>query len=109
MKQLLLLAIDYGRALHTALQFFGKDIIRYLAIDGASSLDEQLDLPVFYVWAFAYAGIIVFSKDGMRVGDSGPVVPTFPCRPPFPFRRKTPPRRSVRRLSRVDVERLPGP
>jgi len=31
-KQLLRFDIDHGEALHTALQFFGKDEVRYLAI-----------------------------------------------------------------------------
>gem|GEM_PF-6997731 len=35
--------------MHTALQFFGKDEVRYVAIDGAGSLDEQLDLLVSFL------------------------------------------------------------
>jgi hypothetical protein len=48
-EQLLHFDIDHGEALHTALQFFSKDEVRYVAIDGAGSLDEQLDLLVSFL------------------------------------------------------------
>ncbi|MDG6965790.1 MAG: hypothetical protein JRM75_03900 [Nitrososphaerota archaeon] len=65
---LLRFGVDLNAAASTAERFFGTDSIGYLAIDGTNSVDQQLDLIVFYVGAFAYSGTVTFREGGVEVG-----------------------------------------
>ncbi len=67
-RALLRFGVDYKRAASTAERFFGSDAVGYVAIDGTNSMDQQLDLIVFYVGAFAYAGTVTFREGGVEVG-----------------------------------------
>jgi hypothetical protein len=67
-KALLRFGVDFPSASSTAMRFFGSDTAEYLAIDGTDSVDQQLDLIVFYVGAFAYSGKVRFSPEGVEVG-----------------------------------------
>jgi hypothetical protein len=60
--------VDFKAAASTAERFFGADSVGYLAIDGTKSVDQLLDLIVFYVGAFAYSGTVTFSEGGVEVG-----------------------------------------
>ena len=68
-KGLLRFGVDHSSASSTAYKFFGTDTVGYIAIDGTESVDQQLDLIVFYVGAFAYAGRVKFSPDSVVVSD----------------------------------------
>ena len=57
----------------TGRKFFGGDEIGFVAIDGTDSADQQLDLLVFYVGAFAYSGKIRFLDGQIAVGNSQPL------------------------------------
>ncbi|MDG6898838.1 MAG: hypothetical protein JRN24_03765, partial [Nitrososphaerota archaeon] len=67
-RNLLRFGVDLRAAAETARRFFGTDSVEYVAIDGTNSVDQQLDLIVFYVGAFAYAGSVTFGPDGVLVG-----------------------------------------
>ncbi|MDG6965635.1 MAG: hypothetical protein JRM75_03085 [Nitrososphaerota archaeon] len=67
-KALLRFGVDLRGAASTAGRFFGADTVSYLAIDGTNSVDQQLDLIVFYVGAFAYSGTVTFREGGVAVG-----------------------------------------
>ena len=67
-KRLLRFGVDLQSAEATAKRFFGPGAVEYVAIDGTNSVDQQLDLIVFYVGAFAYSGSITFRTDGVEVG-----------------------------------------
>ena len=67
-RALLRFGVDLPGAASTAKRFFGTDTVDYIAIDGTDSVDQQLDLIVFYVGAFAYAGKATFRSDGVVVG-----------------------------------------
>jgi hypothetical protein len=67
-RKLLRFGIDLPLAASTAKDFFGSDAVDYIAIDGTEAVDQQLDLIVFYVGAFAYSGKVVFRPDGVEVG-----------------------------------------
>lgn len=68
-KELLRFGVDLPGAAATARDFFGSDTVRYSAIDGTDSVDQQLDLIVFYVGAFAYEGVARFLADRVEVSD----------------------------------------
>ncbi|MDE1853373.1 MAG: hypothetical protein KGI38_06460 [Thaumarchaeota archaeon] len=68
-RALLKFGVDLSAASSTAREFFGSDVADYIAIDGTDSVDQQLDLIVFYVGAFAYGGKVKFSPEGVYVGD----------------------------------------
>jgi hypothetical protein len=68
-KGLLRFGVDLPSASSTASKFFGTDTVGYIAIDGTESVDQQLDLIVFYVGAFAYGGSVRFSPDSVVVSD----------------------------------------
>ena len=68
-KALLRFGVDFKAAASTANRFFCSDTVGYLAIDGTNSVDQQLDLIVFYVGAFAYSGTVAFHEGGVAVGD----------------------------------------
>jgi hypothetical protein len=60
--------VDLSSAASTAREFFGSDTVDYIAIDGTDAVDQQLDLIVFYVGAFAYSGKVTFRPDGVEAG-----------------------------------------
>lgn len=72
-RQFLRFGVDYGSACATAKQFFGRDEVEYIGIDGTESIDQQLDLLIFYVGAFAYSGKAKFLDEEIVFGDPGPV------------------------------------
>ena len=71
--QILRFGIDTSSASLTGRKFFGGDEIGFVAIDGTDSADQQLDLLVFYVGAFAYSGKIRFLDGQIAVGNSQPL------------------------------------
>ena len=60
--------VDYPGAALTARKFFGTDSVGYVAIDGTQSIDQQLDLVVFYIGAFAYSGQARFTGANVEIG-----------------------------------------
>ena len=71
--QILRFGIDTSSASLTGKKFFGGDEVGFVAIDGTDSADQQLDLLVFYVGAFAYSGKIRFLDRQIAVGDAQPL------------------------------------
>jgi hypothetical protein len=71
--QILRFGIDTSSASLTGRKFFGGDEIGFVAIDGTDSADQQLDLLVFYVGAFAYSGKIRFLDGQIAIGDAQPL------------------------------------
>jgi hypothetical protein len=67
-KRLLRFGVDFASAAATSKKFFGTDTVEYIAIDGTDAVDQQLDLIVFYVGAFAYSGMVKFGADRVDVG-----------------------------------------
>ncbi|MDE1858048.1 MAG: hypothetical protein KGI26_03150 [Thaumarchaeota archaeon] len=67
-RNLLRFGVDVHSAAATAKRFFGTDSVEYIAIDGTNSVDQQLDLIVFYVGAFAYSGSVTFGPSRVEVG-----------------------------------------
>lgn len=67
-KRLLRFGVNFASAAATARAFFGTDTVEYIAIDGTDAVDQQLDLIVFYVGAFAYSGTVRFAPDRVDVG-----------------------------------------
>jgi hypothetical protein len=67
-RALLRFGVDAPSARATAKKFFGSDTVSYVAIDGTDSVDQHLDLIVFYVGAFAYSGQVQFAPDSVVVG-----------------------------------------
>src|SRR5712692_10425966 len=72
-KALLRFGVDTKAASSTARSFFGGDSAEYIAIDGTFSVDQKLDLLVFYVGAFGYSGSLRFLDDRVEVGDPKPM------------------------------------
>ncbi len=72
-KELLRFGVDPRSACSTAKKFFGSDSVEYIAIDGTTSVDQKLDLLVFYVGAFGYSGELRFLDDHVEVGDPAPM------------------------------------
>ncbi len=68
-RGLLRFGVNIPEAFATAREFFGSDEVGYMAIDGTDSFEQQLDLIIFYVGAFAYGGKVKFVPDGVEVGD----------------------------------------
>jgi hypothetical protein len=56
-------------AKQTAENFFGKKKISFIAIDGAQSQDQQLDMLIFYAGAFGYIGELEFVKEHCSCGE----------------------------------------
>ena len=71
-KGLLRFGVDLPMANSTAKKFFGSETVGYTAIDGTDSVDQQLDLIVFYVGAFAYSGQVRFAPGSVVVADPRP-------------------------------------
>jgi hypothetical protein len=72
-RELLRFGVDPASASSTARSFFGRDSVDYIAIDGTCSVDQKLDLLVFYVGAFGYSGGLRFLDDSILVGDPMPL------------------------------------
>jgi hypothetical protein len=60
---------DVKIAKETAQIFFGTSKVSFIAIDGASSQDQQLDMLVFYAGAFGYIGQLEFVKEHCSCGE----------------------------------------
>ena len=60
-EKLLRQGIDKEKCFQDAKEFFGKEQVRYLAIDGTEFQDERLDMLIFYAGAFAYGGEVRFT------------------------------------------------
>ena len=71
-NSLLRFGVDLPAASATAKRMFGDERTRYIAIDGTESVDQQLDLLIFYVGAFAYSGTVGFYPGGVLVGEPQP-------------------------------------
>ena len=56
-------------AKETAEIFFGKKKISFIAIDGAQSQDQRLDMLIFYAGAFGYIGELEFVKEHCSCGE----------------------------------------
>jgi hypothetical protein len=72
-KELLRFGVDPPSASSTARSFFGGGSAEYIAIDGTYSVDQKLDLLVFYVGAFGYSGALLFLDDRVEVGEPAPM------------------------------------
>ncbi len=72
-KQVLRFGIDSSSASSTGKNFFGRDEVKFVAIDGTDSVDQQLDLLVFYVGAFAYLGKIGFLDERIEISSAQPL------------------------------------
>jgi hypothetical protein len=60
---------DIKVAKETAEVFFGKKNVSFIAIDGAESQDQQLDMLIFYAGAFGYIGQLEFVKEHCSCGE----------------------------------------
>ena len=72
-QRLMRFGVDLKSASSTGRKFFGREEVRYIAIDGTCSVDQHLDLLVFYVGAFGYSGTLRFEDDDIEVGDPSPM------------------------------------
>jgi hypothetical protein len=52
-----------------AIRFFGRNEVRYLAVDGTEFFEPRLDMIVFYAGAFAYGGVTKFVETGEIVAE----------------------------------------
>ena len=68
-NQVLRFGIDYDAACSTAKEFFGSDRVEYIAIDGTESIDQRLDMLVFYVGAFGYSGNVTFLENEVVIDE----------------------------------------
>ncbi len=72
-RKLMRFGVDLRSASSTGRGFFGRDEVQYIAVDGTCSVDQHLDLLVFYVGAFGYSGTLRFEDDDIKVGDAAPM------------------------------------
>lgn len=72
-QKLMRFGVDQKSASSTGRKFFGRDEVSYVAVDGTCSVDQHLDLLVFYVGAFGYSGTLRFEDDEVKVGDPSPM------------------------------------
>jgi hypothetical protein len=72
-RKLMRFGVDHRGASATGRAFFGADEVRYVAVDGTCSVDQHLDLLVFYVGAFGYSGTLRFEAEEIEVGDPHPM------------------------------------
>jgi uncharacterized membrane protein YgcG len=72
-RKLMRFGVDQRSACSTGRAFFGSDEVGYVAVDGTCSIDQHLDLLVFYVGAFGYSGILRLENDEIKVGDPVPM------------------------------------
>jgi hypothetical protein len=72
-QKLMRFGIDRRSASSSGRKFFGGEEVEYVAVDGTCSVDQHLDLLVFYVGAFGYSGTLRFEDDEIKVGDPSPM------------------------------------
>ncbi len=72
-RRLMRFGVDLKSASSTGREFFGSDEVQYIAVDGTCSVDQHLDLLVFYVGAFGYSGTLRFEDEDIKVGDPSPM------------------------------------
>jgi hypothetical protein len=63
-SKLITIGFDPNQSINTAKKLFGKDKVKFIAVDGTESNDQELDMSIFYAGAFAYVGELVFTKNG---------------------------------------------
>ena len=61
-KDLIVDKYDFSNAYHTAKNFFGKDILHFVAIDGTEYSKPLFDMVIFYAGAYSCDGFIDFSQ-----------------------------------------------
>ncbi len=109
--KLLRFGVDQARACSTAREFFGKDSVGYMAVDGTFSIDQKLDLLVFYVGAFGYAGTLGFDGDEIKIGDPAPMTGSTAVSASIPLSEEDAATVFGRRTeagTEVETERLPN-
>ncbi|MBM3898072.1 MAG: hypothetical protein FJ358_06080 [Thaumarchaeota archaeon] len=110
-KQLLRFGVNFPSACSTAESFFGKEEIEYIAIDGTDSVDQQLDLIVFYVGAFGYSGNIKFLGKEIVVSDPKQLGTEFSVSAAIPISEEDAANifgQKTQSGIEVDPQRLPG-
>lgn len=110
-KRLLRFGVDYRGAEVTAREFFGSDTTSYVAVDGTDSVDQQLDLLVFYVGAFAYSGEVRFTGASVEVGCPEPTKDSYSVSAAIPLSEEDAAQVFGQRREsgvEVDPERLPS-
>ena len=110
-RALLRFGVDVPSAAATAKEFFGTTSVHYIAIDGTESVDQQLDLIVFYVGAFAYSGEVSFGPSGVDVGPPSAAKSDLSVSAAIPLSEEDATRVFGQRREsgiEVDAERLPS-
>ncbi len=110
LKLLLRFGVDLPSASSTAKEFFGTGEVGYLAIDGTDSVDQQLDLIVFYVGAFAYSGTVRFTPQAVEVDVPRPAMSSFSVSAAIPLSEEDAAQVFGQKREsgiEVDAERLP--
>ena len=64
LKLLLREGYDKNIARQAGQKFFRNSKVSFVAIDGSESQDEHLDMLIFYVGAFGYAGQLRYNTQG---------------------------------------------
>lgn len=64
---------DRQKAYETAMSLFGTNRVKFVAIDGTESEDQEMDMLVFYAGPFGYVGNLEFSASGKGCSFSEPV------------------------------------
>lgn len=110
-RRLLRFGVDAASASVSGKKFFGQNEVDFVAIDGTDSVDQQLDLLVFYVGAFAYSGKVAFLDGNIEVGDSRPASSDLSVSAAIPLSEEDAAQVFGQRTEsgvEVDPERLPG-
>jgi len=110
-QKLIRFGVDPRSASAMAREFFGRDRVEYLAIDGTQGMDEELDLLVFYVASFGYSGTLSFREDSIEVGDPVAVKESFAVSAAIPIYAEhgaTVSGRATESGTEFDAERLPN-
>jgi len=110
-SKLLRFGFDQKAASDLASEFFGSDDISYVAIDGTDSVDEQLDLLVFYAGAFAYYGFMKFEEGDISIGEPTPMISDLSVSAAIPLSEEDAAQVFGQKTEsgvEVDSERLPG-
>lgn len=69
LKLLLREGYEKNIAKQASQRFFRNSKVSFVAIDGTESQDEHLDMLIFYVGAFGYAGQLEFPENGCSCGE----------------------------------------
>jgi hypothetical protein len=67
LKDLIIDSYSVTYAYQTARQFFGKDKVNFVAIDGTEYSKQLFDMVVFFAGSYSCEGSINFSDNGLRV------------------------------------------